>query len=227
MELGVREVARLFRVSENTVYAWISKDGIPAQKIRNNYHFNRAELLEWATSRGLACPAELFKPLQNEYHLPSLREALDRGGVYHCVPGADKEAVLKSIVDRLHLPPRVNREFLYSALLARESMGTTAIGKGVAIPHVRNPIILQIEQPQVALCFLQHTIDYGALDGQKVGTLFFIASNNVREHLHLLARLSFVLQKDAMQNALQKQASAEDLALLLETIESAMGIAAP
>ena len=217
MLLGVRDVARLFQLREETVYSWIAKQEIPAQKIRDNYRFSRVELLEWATARGLRFSPELARSQEKEFPLGSLRRAIERGGIHSNIHGNDKEAVLQSVVSRLRLPPRVDREFLLSALLARESLGTTAIGKGIAIPHVRNPIILQIEQPQAAVCFLANPVDYGALDGQKVTTLFLIASNTVREHLHLLSRLSFVLQQDPVCRAIDKKAEAE----LLDCIEAA------
>ena len=70
--------------------------------------------------------------------------------------------------------------------MARESLGSTGIGDGIAIPHVRNPIVMHIPRPTITLCFLEHPIDFGALDGQPVHTLFTIVSPTVRAHLHLL-----------------------------------------
>jgi mannitol/fructose-specific phosphotransferase system IIA component (Ntr-type) len=89
---------------------------------------------------------------------------------------------------------RVDREFLYKVLLARESLGSTGIGDGIAIPHVRNPIVLHLSRPIVTLCFLERPVDFGALDGQPVNTLFTLISPTVRAHLHLLSRLAFTLR---------------------------------
>jgi PTS system nitrogen regulatory IIA component len=48
---------------------------------------------------------------------------------------------------------------LFQVLLARESLGSTALGNGVAVPHVRNPIVLHIQRPMVTLCFLEQAIE--------------------------------------------------------------------
>ena len=44
------------------------------------------------------------------------------------------------------------------------------------------------------LCFLEHPIEFGALDGQPVHTLFTIVSPTIKAHLHLLSRLAFALR---------------------------------
>jgi PTS system nitrogen regulatory IIA component len=96
-----------------------------------------------------------------------------------------------------------DRERIFTAFLARETLGSTAIGNGIAIPHVRNPIIINSNDPLILLCLLSVPIDYGALDGKKVSTIFTMISPNTRIHLHLLARLSFILQNDVVQTKLR------------------------
>ena len=51
MTLTVKDIARLLSVSEKTVYRWISQGQLPAYQVHEQYRFNRAEILEWATSR--------------------------------------------------------------------------------------------------------------------------------------------------------------------------------
>ena len=79
-------------------------------------------------------------------------------------------------------------------MLAREAIAPTAIGEGIAIPHVRNPVVLHVGRPSITLCFLEQPIEYDALDGKPVHTLFTIVSPTTRAHLHLMSKLSFVLR---------------------------------
>ena len=79
-------------------------------------------------------------------------------------------------------------------ILARESLGSTGFGGGIAIPHVRNPIVLHIPRPMITLCFLETPIEFGAIDGMPVHTLFTLVSPTVRAHLHLLSRLTYGLR---------------------------------
>lgn len=51
MGLNVRDSAKLLRVSEKTIYRWVQQGKLPAYPVNEQYRFNRAELLEWATSQ--------------------------------------------------------------------------------------------------------------------------------------------------------------------------------
>jgi len=100
---------------------------------------------------------------------------------------------------------------LYQVLLARENLGSTAIGDGIAIPHVRNPIVLHVQRPSITLCFLDNAIDFGALDGRPVHTLFTLISPTVRAHLRMLAIISFALREPGFKEVLRRQDSREEI----------------
>jgi len=223
MKLTVRDAAQLLKVTEKTIYRWIRQGNIPAYQISDQYRFNRAELLEWATSRKINVSPEIFaEPEGGEAPPPSLSEALREGGVHYRVSGKDKAEVLRAAVEMMKLPEEVDREFLYQVLLAREALGSTGIGEGIAIPHVRNPIVLHLSRPMVMLCFLEHPVNFGALDGQPVSALFFLISPTVRAHLYLLSRLGFALRDPAFKNAVLHQASREQILEAITRVEGSM-----
>lgn len=181
MQLSVKNAANILNVSEKTIYRWIKQQVIPAYRINEQYRFNRSELLDWATSRRIQISPEIFQETeQSKTPLPSIFEALKAGGIAYRIGGKDKSSVLRSIVDILNLPEEVDREFLYQVLMARETLGSTGIGEGIAIPHVRNPVVLHVSRPSMTLCFLDNPIDFGAIDGQPVSTLFTLISPTVR-----------------------------------------------
>jgi len=184
MQLTVRDVAGLLNVSERTIYRWIKEGAIPAYRISEQYRFHRAEILEWATARRIGVSVEIFEEADAASHpLPSLSEALQAGGIAYRVGGTDKSSVLRSAVEAMRLPDEVDREHLLRVLAAREEMASTAIGDGIAIPHVRNPIVLHVPRSMVTLCFLERPVDFGALDGRPVHCLFTMVSPTVRAHL--------------------------------------------
>ncbi len=212
MNLSVRDAARLLSVSEKTIYRWIKQQSIPAYRVQEQYRFNRAEILEWATSRRLNVSSELVaEPESTGQPVPSLVEALEAGGIHYRVSGFDTESALREVVQILRLPDEVDREFLLRVLLAREAIASTAVGDGVAIPHVRNPVVLHIDRPSIALCFLDQPIEYGALDGGPVHTLFVLISPTTRVHLRLLAKLSFVLRDAQVRRALRERDSRQGI----------------
>ena len=191
MNLSVRDTASLLSVSEKTIYRWIKLETIPAYRVQDQYRFNRAEILEWATSRRMNVSSEIFaEPEAAGQPIPSLLTALEAGGVFYRVSGFDKESALREVVELLRLPEEVDRPFLLRVLLAREAIAPTGMGEGIAIPHVRNPVVLHVGRPAITLCFLEQPIDYGALDGKPVNTLFTVISPTTRAHLHLMSKLS-------------------------------------
>jgi excisionase family DNA binding protein len=88
MNLSVKDAARLLSVSEKTIYRWIKQEVVPAYKVHESYRFNRAELLEWATSRRMGISPEAYaEPEVVSLPLPSLTEALEAGGVFYRIEG--------------------------------------------------------------------------------------------------------------------------------------------
>src|SRR5439155_18036226 len=194
MQLTVREVSGLLNVSEATVPRWIKQRGLPAHVVGGQYRVNRAELLEWATANRIKVSLELFDRLDAaEDPVPSLAEALEAGGIFYQLRDTNKERALRALVEVLPLPDGVDRELLLRLFLAREAAATTAIGEGIAVPHVRNPIVLHVTRPLVILAFLERPVDSGALDGKAVQVLFSLICPTMRSHLQMLSRLSFAL----------------------------------
>ena len=227
MLLEPSEAAQALNVDEKTVVRWIKKDNLPAESIQGDYRINPVDLLEWATERGIKVNPALYKmPDADNRPLPTLSQALQAGGIHRGFTGNDKEAVLRNAVAVLDLPPEIDPEFILQVLLAREAMGTTAVGDGIAIPHVRNPILVQLPVPKIALCFLSQPVDFGALDGKPVQMLFTIISPTIRMHLHLLSKLAYCLRDQRLRDILGKKCDADAIMSVILEIENGIGRAA-
>lgn len=220
MQLSVKDTAAMLNVSEKTVYRWIQQSAIPFYKINEQYRFNRTEILEWATARRMKISPDIFREDSAGLVLPDLASAVKSGGINYRLSGDDQAAVLRSVVEVLKLPDEVDRDFLYQVLLARESLGSTGVGDGIAIPHVRNPVVLHVEVPTVTLCFLEKPIDFKALDSKPVNILFAIISPSVRAHLHLLSRIGFVLHNPDFKASLLRQDPREKILDALSRAEA-------
>jgi nitrogen PTS system EIIA component len=222
VQLSVRDAAEVLKVSEKSIYRWIKEGALPAYNIHGQYRFNRTELLEWATAQKVNVSVEiLMEPETSSAPLPMLSEALTAGGVFYRIGGEDKSSVIRNVVEVMRLADEVDREFLIQVLLARESLGSTGVGEGIAIPHVRNPIVMHIARPIITLCFLEHPIDFGALDGRPVNVLFTLVSPTVRSHLHLLARLAFALRDPSFKDVVLRQGSRDEILREARRVEGA------
>jgi PTS system nitrogen regulatory IIA component len=211
MQLTVKDTAKALNVAEKTVYRWIQSGGLPAYRVAGQYRINRAMLFDWATSKRINFSAEEPQKEAEQVPLPTLAEALQEGGIHYRVHGPTKDEILKSVAGLLKLPDSVNREVLLQALVAREQLQSTGVGDGIALPHVRNPAMLEIATPMICLCFLEAPIEFGALDGKPVKVLFIPLSPNVRTHLHLLSRISFALRNPQFKGLLSNEGRRDEL----------------
>lgn len=221
MNLSVKEASRLLSVSEKTIYRWIKQEIIPAYKIHEQYKFNRAELVEWATSRRIGAPQESFlAPSEKTAPRINLAEALEAGGIFYRTGGTDRDQVLAEVVHHLRLPEEVDRNTLLKILIARENLCSTGIGNGIALPHLRNPGLLPMTRPTITLSFLEHKVDFQAIDNRPVDILCTILTPDLPSHLCLLSRLGFVLRNTKFRKLLDPPGSREEILTTLRQTEA-------
>lgn len=223
MQLTVREVGKFLNVSESTVTRWVKQRGLPAQHVSGQFRFNRAEVLEWATANQIKVSIEMFDHLENDAEpVPSLAEALAAGGIFHHLQATDKAGALRALVQVLPLPAGFDREFLLGLFLAREASASTGIGGGIALPHVRNPIVLHVDHPLVTVGFLDQPVDFGALDGKPVQAMFSLICPTMRTHLLMLSRLSFALHDPNFHAVVMRQGALDEILAEARRIEASM-----
>ena len=212
MQLTVRQAAAYFGVDDQTVRRWIAERDLPVHRANERLHLNAIEIWEWAIEHGVPVSRRLLDDARRKpEHVPPLSDLLERCGVHRDIPAAAgaKGGVLAGVVAGLPLPPEVDRDFLLTVLEAREAMGSTGIGDGIAIPHVRNPILLHVKRPFVSLFLLEHPVDFGAIDGKPVHALFVVVAPSVPVHLRVLAQLGHVLRDADLRALLAERASAD------------------
>ncbi len=227
MQLTTRDAARLLGVSESTIHRWLKSGELNATLVNDQYRFNRFDLLEFAASRKMDISPDLLAELETQASLPSLADAIRAGGVHRGVGGIDKAGVLREVVERLPLPPPANKDLLHRVLLAREALGSTALGNGIALPHPRNPIVLRVQKPEVSICYLEHPVEFEAIDGQPVHTVITLVSPSTRVHLHLLARVAAALRDPVVAAKLAARAGAEELVPEIDRVEAAIAARRP
>ena len=212
MQITVRQAASYFGVEEATVRRWIAERELPVHRVSERLHMNAIEVWEWAVSHGVPVSRSLLDEAQRKPEkVAPLAQLLRAGGIHRDLEGADKGGTLRNIVSRLNLPRDVDREHLLAILEAREAMGSTGIGDGIAIPHVRNPILLHVNQPQVSLFLLRQPVDFDAVDHQPVHSVFLVVSPNIPAHLRILSQLGFKLRDPALRELLRQRAPDADI----------------
>lgn len=212
MQLTLREAARYLDVKESIVRKWVAERNLPVHHADERVYLNAVELWEWAVENGVPVSRRLLDHAKRAPDpVPPMDELLTAGGIHHDIDAPDKMGVLYELVARLPLPPDQNRDTLLSVLEAREAMGSTGIGDGIAIPHVRNPIVLRVPEPFVTLGLLRHPVEFDAIDGKPVHAIFMVVSPTVPVHLRILGELGFLLRDAILRNLMRERAPADEI----------------
>lgn len=214
MHLTVHDAARILRVPEKQVYRWIDDGQLPCYWVNEQARLNGAELLEWATARRINVDSDLLPDAADAFSShPNLSDALLAGGIHHEVGGSNRESVLRAVAELIPLPDDFDRELLVQVLLAREAAGTTAVGDGIAIPHVRQPIAVGggTARSSITLCFLKSPVPFGSGPGSLIHVLFTMVTPTVRNHLQLLAKLASALHNRDFKEAVLRRAPKEEI----------------
>ena len=222
MKLTVRQAAKLLSVSESEIYRWVESGELPCLFVKHQPLFGRAELLEWATARRLPVSLDLFENGEEGGVRIRLADTLERGGVFHDVAGSDRASVLRAIVEHLPLSEEEDRDLLLQILLARESTGSSGIGDGIAIPHVRSPLVFPGTAGIATLSYLASPVPFDAVDGKPVHTIFTLLSPTIRGHLQLLSRLSAALLDPVFKEAVLRRAGRDEIVAQARRVEDAL-----
>lgn len=131
--------------------------------------------------------------------------------VWSDLTAADRPALLRDLAGRVAAQGAVeDAEELFVKLWERESLGSTAVGSGVAIPHCKLP---GLRHGVVAVAVLPEGVDFAAADGQPVHVLFLVVSpaEAPAEHLQVLAAISRWLKGGQHAEALRALSSAGEI----------------
>jgi nitrogen PTS system EIIA component len=127
------------------------------------------------------------------------------------LPGVSKKRFLTKISEHIaETLPSLSADAIYSALLAREQLGSTGIGNGIAIPHCR---VTDCTSIIGALVRLDEGIDFDAVDSQQVDLLFvlIVPTEETDEHLRVLSSLARLFHQESFCQALRNASNDQDL----------------
>ncbi len=154
----------------------------------------------------------------NEWSLAAL---VERGGVYYDVPGASPKELVAGVIGLMPPIEAVTPEELQRQIMEREALVSTGVGRGIALPHPRNPALAGTNaQPLVAIAFPVMPIDWNTQDGSKVHTVFLIISASAKQHLNTLSKINFLCQKEKFHSLIGARASKKEIVAAIKEAEN-------
>lgn len=208
--LTIEEVARYLRVSERTVYEWAQKGEIPAGKIGTVWRFKKDDIESWVDERLASSKTSVpkqHKIVTESFLSPDRVVLLDY---------ASKHDVLVMMSEVLAKAPQVkNSAELLDAILKREALMSTAVGRGIAIPHVR---LSSVTDLVMAVGISKRDIlDFDAVDGNPVRLVFMIAAANNQHdyYLQTISHFSAKLRNEELKSKLLNSTDPMEIYALL------------
>jgi mannitol/fructose-specific phosphotransferase system IIA component (Ntr-type) len=134
----------------------------------------------------------------------------------------DKESVIREVTRSLVTAGRIGEddyESIVAAIMKREELGSTGIGRGVAVPHTKHP---SVDRLVGTVGVSAEGVDFNSLDGEKVQLFFLLISPPDRpgDHLRALENISRQLRDDTFCRFLKQSKTPEDIRLLLEEADN-------
>lgn len=185
--MTIEEVAAYLRVPEKTVYDWAQKGIIPGGKIGTTWRFKSADIQKWINEK---INKENLTNEDQKFYNPLSPETI-------LIKEIDsKNEALHELITLLSNSSYVlNYQSLEKGIFERESIMSTGIGLGVAVPHVRSDAVSNLIM--AVGIFKKGILDYKSLDEKPVKIICMIASrpDQHKEYLNMLSSISSKLKQ--------------------------------
>jgi PTS system nitrogen regulatory IIA component len=226
MYLNLIQIAESFGVAESVVEGWVRDEGMPHTPDRGRVLFDRAQVVQWAATRGLATRAGFLTPDHSAFSGGwQLEPLLRAGGIWRDVAAAGVMDILSKVVAALPGATPPVRQLLSQRLRASGGVTWAPIGNGFALPHPSARIALGRDSGTVSLLLLRDDFSQAGPvpDETPVKRMFFFIAPSPRAHLDLLGRLTRALAQGPLRELVLKGAADSEILAAAAAADAAVG----
>lgn len=221
----LRETAAYLHLREEQVLQLFRANELPGQHQGNQLIFIKSEVHDWATSRLLGdidAVTDFHDKVSAEQEAspdpeqPLLARYARIECTAPCLQARTKSKVLRELVSLASQSHLISDDAEYLSLVEeREGLCASAVENGVAIPHSRVHDEYLVFESFLVIARLPNGVNFGAPDGGKTDLLIMPCAHNERVHLHMIARLAWLLHTTDLGDKLR---AAEDAEGMLEAL---------
>ena len=228
--LPVADFAKFVGMDAREVQKLAERGKLPARRISGAWRFNQARVTEWLQQEMVALNLDegRLRAVEQAMSEAGSRDARDHlltaligiDGIELNLPAKTKASALLELVvlaDRTGL--LWDRSGLLTALQARESLCSTTLPRGLAIPHPRQPMPYVSAEPFICVARVGRGLGFGSPYGDLTDLFFLICCHDDRQHLQVLARLVRMLDDACIDRLRTLETPEEALAALIEREE--------
>jgi len=221
--MDVRQVARYLNLPVQEVVKLAARGKMPARKVSGQFRFRKGEIDHWVETQMPELSHERMAEIEQgvsshhgmDHEAPLLMPLIPAAGVVVPLPARTREAAIRALVAAADGADLVyEAKDLVEHIRQREGLCPTALLPGVALPHPRHPLPNDIAASFVIVGRTAGGIPFGCPDGSLTRLLFLICCKDERTHLHVLARISRMLDAatvEALMDAPDAEAVRERL----------------
>jgi nitrogen PTS system EIIA component len=217
--LDLDGVANYLHLTPAEIEQRVKDREIPFEKRGDRVVFRKRDIDAWASQRILSLPGQRLADYHEDStrltrkilpHKTMLPEMLQAGAIASAMTSKTKASVLRDLVALAQKTGRLSDpQALLASLEARETLCSTAVPGGFALPHPRSHEPYLFETSFIVVGRPIQEIHFGAPDGQPTRLFFLICCQNDRLHLHMLARLCLLALKTGLLDQLREAPDAE------------------
>ncbi len=205
-QMNERQVADYLHMDLRELSKLASRGAIPCRKTARGFVFRKGDVEHWVEAQMHQLPRHRLAGIEKgvsrhhgfDHEAMLVAPLIPPGGLAAPLKARTREAVLRGMVD---LADRAGMVYAHDELLEevrdRETLCSTALAPGVAMPHPRHPLPYGIAASFVVVGLTQSGVPFGAADGSLTRLFFLICCKDDRTHLHVLARLAQMLHEDS------------------------------
>jgi len=227
--MSLEDFARHVGMDAREVRKLADRGKLPAQKVGGEWRFNRARVTEWLQQEMPNMDESRLIAIERAMAAPEGAQGGDAGGfsvtdmiglegIDIAMAAKTKASVLRELVSLAERTGLVyDARGLLEALEARESLCSTALPNGVALPHPRQPMPYVSSEPLICVARLTRGIGFGSSYGGLSRLFFLICCHDDRQHLAVLARVVRILGEDAIDGLMAAESREAILKTLIDT----------
>lgn len=211
--LTLSEVASYLKLAEKTIHRMIKKNEIPCVKVASQWRFMKTMIDDWLIAKMKVVPQnDLSRLIESGKGLVPLSRITNENLIIMDINSGSKESILEQLTMPLLAEGIIdNKDLFIKKLIEREGMVSTAIGNGIAIPHLRNPGESLCKKPAMVIGVCKEGSDFLSPDGQNTHLFFLISSDSEIVHLRILSKLNDLLRREEILDSFKTVTTKQDL----------------
>lgn len=214
MIMTLSEVAGYLKIAQKTVHRMIQRNDIPAAKVGKQWRFYRPIIDDWIVSK--MSPRGMDRKLPDTVAVGQLVR-LER--ILVDLPGNSKESILENLMAPLVEDGLIGRRRYLELLLDRERMLSTAVGKGVAFPHIRHTEHNPGGGPYLVIGTNKTGTDFDSPDGEPVRLFALFVARDESDHLRGIAAMANLFERTEVVDRIVLSTSAESILSIIKKEE--------